>query len=295
MTYPTPVEERRIAAHSSILQESPSKRHFQHSFFCQASLPYRVTDDQRSWFRKAGNLELHVQAGFAPVKREMVPVPLPSGPKARLLLIHMMTEAVVSGSRKISLQNNLTRFARSVGIDTNGRNLRQLRDHLMRLACCTIRFVKTTGRYTEIVQGHIAESFKVFHAERRSRQWCSEILLSEAFYDSLIKHAVPLDPRALASLKHSASCLDTYLWLAQRLWHIDAPVVVPWKALHGQLGGSTVRCASWKQQWLGRNKASCGTLPQVLQVYPAAKDAVEATEKGLLLRRAKPPVSRFTT
>ena len=200
----------------------------------------------------------------------------------------------MSGSRKISLQNNLTRFARSVGIDSNGRNLRQLRDQMTRLACCTIRFHKKTGRYTEVWQGQIADSFKVFHIQRRARQWCSELMLSESFYDSLVKHAVPLDSRALSALKHSASCLDTYLWLAQRLWHIEKPVVVPWNSLHAQLGGGTVRCAAWKQHWLGR-KGATGTLPQVLQVYPKARAAVEATQKGLLLRRADPPVPRFTT
>ena len=294
MTLPTPVEERRIAAHSAILQESPLKRQFLHSFFCQTSLPYRVTEHQRSWHRKAGNLELHIHAGVAPEGGEMVKVPLPCGPKARLLLIHIMTEAVVTGSRRISLQNNLTRFAKSIGMDTNGRSLRQLRDQLQRLAACSLHFVKRTGRRTKVVQGKLMDSYEVFHIERRARRWCSELLLSEAFYNSLVHHAVPLDPRALGALKHSASCLDTYLWLAQRLYHIETPTTIPWATLHAQLGGGSVRWATWKQGWLGKGK-SAGTLPQVLEVYPQAKHSVVATDKGLLLRHAPPPVARFTT
>ena len=71
MTPPTPVEERRISAHSSILDARPNSLRFQHSFFCQTSLPYRVTEDQETWSRTAGNIELHVQRGVAPMDGKM--------------------------------------------------------------------------------------------------------------------------------------------------------------------------------------------------------------------------------
>jgi hypothetical protein len=41
--------------------------------------------------------------------------------------------------------------------------------------------------------------------------------LSQEFYDTLTGHAVPLDPRALAALRHSALVLDVYSWLAEPL------------------------------------------------------------------------------
>lgn len=294
MTTLTPVVERAIAAHTDILQDSPKKRHFMHSFFCQTSLPYRNVDG-RTWSRRSGNLTMHLQAGVAPNgKGEMVPIPLPCGPKSRLILIHLMTEAVLYQSRKISLERTLTTFAKSVGVDTNGRNLRALRDQLQRLAACTVRFAKKNGQYEEVVQGQLCESFKVIHARRSNRSWCTELLLSEEFYASLVKHAVPLDPRAINALKHSAACIDTYLWLAQRLWRLDKPTVIRWQTLHQQLGGGSVRWASWKQCWLGK-ATSAGVLPQVLEVYPQAKGAVTETDKGLMIRPAPPPVRRFTT
>lgn len=290
MAEPTAVVHRTIAAHTDILERSPKKKCFIHSFFCQTSLPYRNVDG-RTWSRRCGNLTMHLQAGSAPDhKGDMVLLPLPSGPKARLVLLHLMTEAVVYQSRTISLERTLTAYAKSVGVDTNGRNLRALRDQLQFLAALTVRFAKKLSKHQEIVQGQLCDSFQVLHAPRSKRSWCTELTLSEEFYASLVKHAVPLDPRAVGALKHSAACIDTYLWLAQRLWRLDGPTLIRWPTLHEQLGGSSVRWASWKQQWLG--KKGLGVLPQVLAVYPQAKHAVVETDGGLVIKPALPPVSR---
>jgi Plasmid encoded RepA protein len=53
--------------------------------------------------------------------------------------------------------------------------------------------------------------------------------LSLDYYESLTRFAVPLDERALAALAHSATALDIYCWLAQRLHRIPAakPQFVP--------------------------------------------------------------------
>jgi len=47
--------------------------------------------------------------------------------------------------------------------------------------------------------------------------WSPTLHLNQKYFDSLQKHAVPLDERALAALAHSAMALDIYAWLAQRL------------------------------------------------------------------------------
>src|SRR4051812_22630732 len=47
--------------------------------------------------------------------------------------------------------------------------------------------------------------------------WPGVLELSQEFFDTLVNHAVPLDYRALAGLKHSALALDIYTWLAHRL------------------------------------------------------------------------------
>lgn len=296
---PTPVQDRLIGAHFQMLESpEPGERAYNHAVFCQASLPYRVKKDQRVWERDVGGTTLHLQAGYAPVRvgGRMEPVALPCGPRARLVFIHVMTEAVMNQSPVVQLDDSLTAFVKSLGVDPNGRNIRAMRDQLQRLASTTFRIVLRRPGSTEVVQGHLVDRFEVFAPAEPGQRvlWPSYVQLSDSFYQSLVQHAVPLDPRALGALKHSATALDTYQWLAQRLWRVRGQTKpISWKALHAQLGGNSKRWATWKQQWLGKKPGMAGALPQVLQVYPAAREAIEVTEEGLILRNAEPPIPRF--
>lgn len=58
---------------------------------------------------------------------------------------------------------------------------------------------------------------------RQRTLWPSEVHLSQAFFDSLLNHAQPLDPRAIRGLQHSARALDSYVWLANRLPRVSSP------------------------------------------------------------------------
>ncbi|MEJ7609245.1 MAG: replication protein RepA, partial [Bryobacteraceae bacterium] len=52
----------------------------------------------------------------------------------------------------------------------------------------------------------IVSGFELFYPkdERQHTLWPSYVELSEPYYNSLIKHAVPLDYRAIAALQHNA-------------------------------------------------------------------------------------------
>ena len=84
----TSVQMRLIESASEIREGQPDDIAFQHSVLCQTSLPYRSTP-QRRWEAQNGNVMLLVQAGeaFDPNKRQWVELPLPFGPKARLILM----------------------------------------------------------------------------------------------------------------------------------------------------------------------------------------------------------------
>ena len=47
--------------------------------------------------------------------------------------------------------------------------------------------------------------------------WPSIVHLSQEYFDSLKRHAVPLNESDLTALAHTALGLDIYAWLAQRL------------------------------------------------------------------------------
>ena len=61
------------------------------------------------------------------------------------------------------------------------------------------------------------------HDSSQKTLWPGVLELSPEFFETLTHHAVPLDYRAIAALKHSALALDVYTWLAHRLCRINKP------------------------------------------------------------------------
>ncbi len=116
----------------------------------------------------------------------------------------------------------MTAFARSLGMETNGQHLRTLKDQLARLAAATVRMgIVEEGRAVQ-VNTQIVERLRplVSQAGRPAGLWPSTVRLSEEYFQSLGRHAVPLDHRAVAALSGSSMALDVYVWLAQRLHRV---------------------------------------------------------------------------
>ena len=282
------VVKRLLDSREAILDREPDQIDYQHTVLCQTSLPYRPTD-ARVWEREQGNVSLSVEAGRAwhPPTRKWVEMPLPHGEKPRLVLIHMNGEALRSGGPVIDVGDSMTAFVRTLGIDTNGRNLRTLKDQLGRLAAATIRLaVSEDGRDMQI-NTHIVSAFDLWFPKDENQRvlWPTTVRLSDEYFNSLTRHAVPLDNRAVGALSGSALCLDLYSWLAQRLHRVPAqrPQVITWAALKGQFGVEYGRLDNFRTNVIPALKA-------VLTVYPDAR--VDVTDVGIVLRNSLPPVSR---
>jgi Plasmid encoded RepA protein len=73
------------------------------------------------------------------------------------------------------------------------------------------------------VNSHIIDAFDLWLVkdERQRVFWPSIVRMNDRYFESLQKHAVPLDERALAALSNSPVALDLYAWLAQRLHRIS--------------------------------------------------------------------------
>ena len=113
--------------------------------------------------------------------------------------------------------------------------------------------------------------------------WSSEITLSNEFFNSLINHAMPLDPRAIKAIQHNARALDLYTWLANRLPRVRGAKgdKVSWYALKTQFGADISDLSNFRRKTLQ-------ALSQTLKVYPRAK--VTQIEGGLLLKKSFPPI-----
>jgi hypothetical protein len=286
-------KRRRLldAAAASVTAVDPEILAFQHSIFCQTGLPYRNPGPGvREWERTNGGASLIVSAGkaFNPANKRWVQLGLPYGPKPRLILIHLNTEAIRTGSPIVPVEDSLTAFVRRLlRYAPNGLEIRQFKDQLGALAAANIRigFARSQERATT-VNTQIVEQFDVWlpKDERQRVLWPTTIVLSPSYFASLKDHAVPLDERAVAALATSCMALDVYCWLAQRLHRVPSgrPLLVPWPGLKAQFGWHYDRMDNFKARMRS-------VLAEVHTQYPDAR--FELDHQGMLLRHSWPPIA----
>jgi Plasmid encoded RepA protein len=278
------------AAAASVTAVDPEILAFQHSIFCQTGLPYRNPGAEvREWERINGRASLKVLAGEAldPKSMRWVQLGLPFGVKPRLILIHLASEAVRTGSPAVEVGDSVTAFTtRLLKRAPIGPDIRLIKQQLAALAAATIKigFARTEDRAT-MLAAHIVERFDVWlpKDQRQRVMWPTTIRLSHEFFTSLQDHAVPLDERAVAALSTSCMALDVYCWLAQRLHRVPSgrPVLVPWPALKLQFG--------WHYDQMKHFKARMRpVLAEVQTQYPDAR--FDLTSRGMLLRHSSPPI-----
>src|SRR5271163_2481031 len=266
----TPQKRRLLDASTAIRSEPPQRVDFLHTIQCQIGLPYKNPgDDIREWDRKQGNASLRIEAGSAidPQTGEFVKLGLPYGEKPRLVLIHLASEAVRSGNPVVDVEGSMTAFGRSLGVETNGQQLKSLKDQLARLAAASLRMgVVEEGRAVQ-VNTQFVSAFDLWFPKQSDQRilWPSTVRLSEEYFQSLGRHAVPLDHRAVAALASSSMALDIYAWLAPRLYRVPTgkPQFIDWVSLYEQFGQGFARIRDFRRSFLQ-------TLHHVESAYPAA-------------------------
>jgi hypothetical protein len=288
-----PTTSPRIVETSAELFASTVERiDFQHSVFCQTSLPYKNPGDSlREWERTQGAAALLIEAGQArnPHGAGFVKLGLPFGEKARLVLIHLNSEAVRTGSPEIEVQDSMTAFVGSLGLATHGRNIRTIKDQLARLSAAHITIgVAREGGPATTIKADLVHRFDLWWPKDEHQRvlWQSTVRLSQEYFEDLVLHAVPLDHRAIKALAHSAMALDVYVWLAQRLHRVPEgrPSFIAWAALKGQFGPGYGRMSNFRRGFLA-------AVEVVRAEYRAAR--LSADRRGLTLRHSAPPVPKL--
>jgi hypothetical protein len=287
----TPVRDRLLLTDPFLLDtDTDNPRLYQHSVLCQTSMPYRNPGEQRLWQCKNGYARLEIQAGraFDGAQDDFIDVGLPYGPKPRLVLFHLNAEALRTGSPTIELEDSLTAFVkRTLGLDPKGRNIRTVKDQLTRLSAADFRIGTAIDGRSITLKGSVIEGFDLWMSRDPHQRvlWPTTVQFSQRYFDSLVKHAVPLNETAVARLSHNAMGLDIYTWLAQRLHRVPEgkTELVPWTALWEQFGHGYARINEFRRVFKR-------TLNQVKVNYPEAK--FDLDEQGIKLRRSRPPVAR---
>jgi Plasmid encoded RepA protein len=230
---------------------------FLHSALCAMSLPVRrPADDAAPILRQDGQYTLAITPKPVLVgegdQQRLMPLGVPYGSLPRLILIHVMSQAVRGRTRQIRLGETFTEWMRRMGYRTISYGPRGsatlIRQQLDRLLAC---------EWMICWQGedeHGAREFGIKEmklttqyggSDRPGGAFMREIVLTEAFYDHLKDHAVPLNENAIRQLRDSPTALDLYTWLAYRLPRIASrrATVISWHqlALHFGNEGSNIR------------------------------------------------------
>lgn len=300
------IHRRLIDASAEIALVPPDKADFLHSVMCQVGLPRRRTE-ARTFERQSGFVSILLEAGKLYNGREWVEQPLPYGATPRLVMVHVSTEAIRTKNRTVEIGDSMRQFLTMLGMPTSGGvrgGYGALKRQIEALAACRLMLgmhdrgrvvtvdAKPIKRFeawltpTRDQRRMLSDSHEPQHDHHGHQQslWPGVLELSQEFFDTLTTHAVPLDNRALAALRHSALALDIYTWLAHRLCRVKGlqGARLSWQNLKEQFGQEYRTSKDFKREFIH-------ALRQVLAVYPQAR--VTEVDGGLILHASRPPLA----
>ena len=221
---------------------------------------------------------------------------LPFGNLPRLILAWLCTEAVRTQSREIVLGRSLSKFMRSLGINsTSGGNRGEqtrLRNQMKRLFNASVRLVYEDERGDASRGSFVADRTEFWWNERKPDEptlWESKIRLGEDLFNEIIRHPVPIDMNTLTALKRCALGLDLYLWLTYRTFTLRAPLRITWRQVYRQFGLHPTKASDKRTVDAFRTKC----LRELKKIKLAWPELNYATAPGVLIlhpsRPAIPP------
>ena len=287
-----PVKRRLADTSVSIASDPPDDINYQHSILCQVGLP-RSKLKTTTFERRSQSAILSVEAGKLFDGKDLVQQFVPYGPKARLALGYIHTAAIRTRSPIVSIGDSTREFLGLIGLRSDdGRTYKLVRQQLMALAACrfTLGYFSPNGSPSTLNTMPV-KRFELWSQDDDKGQrsvWPGVIELRDDYFNDLIQHGVPYDPRAYAALAHSALSQDVYLMLCYRLHRLNAKgVKVTWKQWQEQFGQEYTGSDSlrnFKDRFIPAVK-------DALSVYPDAK--VEIVTGGLMLRKSSPAVGKI--
>ena len=268
-------------------ESAQNLRHI-HSVLALCGLPYtKQPVDVREYHRKQGRMSLIVKAGeLLSPDNEWVAQPLPYGSRARLLLLHLCSEAIRQKSPTIDIEDSLTAFLRAMGFPATGGargTITAFKQQVNALAACNMKIGTWDGAKATTLNTSPFSSIDVwFPTDPDQRMlWPSTITFSRDFFDTLTKHALPVNTHAIRAFAGSPRKIDIYYWLSHRLHNLTGPLPISWEALQEQFGEGYGRERAFRAQFHEE-------LEHLRQVFP--KLPAKLGEKGLTLYPADPTV-----
>lgn len=286
----TPMQRRRSIVREVIETDGPSPANlrYMHSSLAICGLPYkRLPEGEYEFERKQGRMAVVVEAGkLRAPDGTRVQQPVPYGPKPRLILAHLSTEAIRNKSATIDVAETLTAFMRELGFEKRGGergNIKPFKEQLQALAACRMEISAWDGKRSATIDAKPFKGIELWMSDDPDQKslWPSTVTFSQEFYQSLREHALPIDVRALHAFANSAKKLDLLFWLNYRLHSMKTQLVLDWKPLQAQFGEGYGRERDFRA-------GLAADIEHIKSVFP--KLPVKVTERGLILETADPEV-----
>jgi len=276
-----------VEAASSYMADEDGGIGFLYSGWCQAALPHRRLPDNEGWQVESERFCLIVEPGM---KRGEGNVPIhigvPYGSRARLILIYLQSEALRTSSREIELGKSLRDWLGRMNIPIGGKNLGIVREQTKRISRCRLTFEVRQGNRIGIANQNIMDTaifLEPTENEDQGTLFAQTARLSEAFFEGLRKHPVPIEEAAIGAISNNSMAIDIYVWLAYRLHSLSKPTTLSWRSLKSQFGAGFTQTNNFKTKFVPN-------LRLAMAVYPAAKVDLDDSGNGLVLHPSKPPV-----
>lgn len=278
------LDRRVVEAAASYMAAEDGEIGFLYSGWAQSGLPHRRLPDGESWQVRTEHVSLIVQPGQRPtLTGAPIPVGVPFGSRARLIILYLQSEALRNNSREVELGRSLHAWLRKLDIAIGGKSMAAVRDQAERISRCRMSFqIKHGGRTGLVNQNILDTAMFVDDDTAQSSLFVERARLSEMFFEQLKRHPVPIEEAAVKAISNNSMAIDVYCWLAYRLHVLSKPTNISWTALHGQFGAGIATVGKFRTLF----KA---TLDLALSVYPDAQ--VSADRGGLTLLPSRPPVS----
>ena len=275
-----------VEAASAYMSDEDAGIGFLYSGWCQAALPHKRLPDHLGWQMEGERVTLIIEPGMRPGPDggDPIPVGVPFGSRARLILLYLQSEALRTGSREVVLGHTLREWLKKIGINSGGKDTRGVREQAKRISLCRLTFHVRSGDRIGLLNQSIVDA-AMFVSSRDGAQeslFCEVARLSDGFFKQLQKHPVPLEDAAIHAIANNSQAIDIYCWLAYRLHALSNPRPVTWVALKAQFGRSVARMDNFKRLFQPN-------LQLALAVYPDAR--VDVSDAGLVLHASRPPVS----
>jgi len=255
----------------------------------QATMPHKAQAGNE-FSRRNGRLHISM---LAPSQSG-----LPYGSYPRLLLAWLTTEAVRSNSPMLFLGESLSDFMEKLSlIPTGGRwgTIPRLRDQAGRLFSSHVTAYEIQDGDPARTRGGnmvVADEWDMWwHPRSASEQgtlfhpW---VKLTDRFFSEVTDRPVPIDLRALHTLKKSPLALDLYAWATYRMSYLGRRTEIPWEALQMQFGADYSTSPQGGRDFK-RNLILA--LRKVSMVYPALR--ASEGERGLILLPSPAHVRRL--